>query len=124
MAKGRKTGGGSRKGRPNHATADKAAEIAASGQTPLDYMIEVMRSPCPPELLEAVEKGAIDLKLVEAIGRWHERRMDAAKGAAPYVHPKLSQVELSAPEGEGGTVTVWKLAPLGRPDDSGNDPAS
>jgi len=91
--KGRKTGGGSRKGRPNKATAAKAAAVAASGLTPLDYMLEVMRSPCPPELLAAVEAGEIGLDVVKALSGWHAMRMDAAKGAAPYVHPKLAQVE-------------------------------
>jgi hypothetical protein len=73
MAVGRKTGGGSRKGIPNKATAAKAAAVAASGLTPLDFMLSVMRDP------------ANDMAV----------RMDAAKGAAPYVHPKLAQVEHS-----------------------------
>lgn len=71
--KGFKTGGGSRKGRPNKATAAKAAAVAASGLTPLDFMLRVMRD----------EMQDLDV------------RMDAAKGAAPYVHPKLAQVEHS-----------------------------
>jgi hypothetical protein len=35
--------GGRTKGTPNRASAAKAAEIAASGLTPLDYMVGVMR---------------------------------------------------------------------------------
>lgn len=71
MAKGVKTGGGSRKGIPNKATAAKAAAIAASGLTPLDYMLQVMRDESIPPA----------------------ERLDAAKGAAPYVHPKLQPVD-------------------------------
>ncbi len=70
MAKGQKTGG-RKKGTPNRATAAKEAAIAASGMTPLDYMLAVMRD------------SRAD----------YEVRLDAAKGAAPYVHPKLAQVD-------------------------------
>jgi hypothetical protein len=69
MAAGKKTGGRT-KGTPNKATAAKAEEIAASGETPLDYMLRVMRD--PKEL--------------------HPRRDDMAKACAPYVHPKLAAV--------------------------------
>lgn len=75
MAAGKKTGG-RQKGTPNKATAAKAAEIAASGLTPLDYMLSVLR--------DIANDAAI--------------RLDAAKAAAPYVHPKLAQVELSGPD--------------------------
>ena len=67
--KGKKTGG-RRKGVPNKATAAKAQAIAESGVTPLDYLLDVMRNS---------ESEAV--------------RLDAAKAAAPYVHPKLASVE-------------------------------
>jgi hypothetical protein len=41
MAKGVKTGG-RKKGVRNKATAAKAAEVAASGLTPLDYMLSLL----------------------------------------------------------------------------------
>jgi hypothetical protein len=63
--------GGRQKGTPNRATAAKVKEIAESGLTPLDFMLEVMR--------DTSQDYAI--------------RMDAAKSAAPYVHPKLASVE-------------------------------
>lgn len=72
---GRKPGapktGGRVKGTPNKATAAKAAQIAASGLTPLDYLLSIMR----------------DEKADEA------KRIDAAKAAAPYVHPKRQPVD-------------------------------
>jgi len=37
--------GGRQKGTPNKATAAKQAEVAATGLTPLDHMLEVMRDP-------------------------------------------------------------------------------
>jgi hypothetical protein len=47
------------------------AAIAASGETPLEYMLRIMRD-------EAAEST---------------RRDDMAKTAAPYLHPRLSSVE-------------------------------
>lgn len=52
--------------------ASKMTEVlvAASGETPLQHMLGVMRDP----------KVAADV------------RLDAAKAAAPYVHPKLQSI--------------------------------
>jgi hypothetical protein len=44
MATGKKTGG-RRKGTPNRRTAELRAEMAASGEMPLDHLLRVMRSP-------------------------------------------------------------------------------
>ena len=66
MAQGNKTGG-RKAGTPNKATAAKAAAIAASGLTPLDFMLTVMRD------------QSADL----------QDRLQAARAAAPYVHPRL-----------------------------------
>lgn len=74
---GRKPGtpktGGRQKGVGNKATAEREAEIAASGLTPLEYMLDVMRNVATDEA----------------------RRLEAAKSAAPYVHPRLTAMELS-----------------------------
>ena len=67
--------GGRQRGTPNRATAAKADEIAASGMTPLDYMISVMRD-------ESATRA---------------ERMEAAAKAAPYVHPRLSAIEYTGP---------------------------
>lgn len=80
MAAGRKTGGRAR-GTPNRATAAKAAEIAASGLTPLDFMLAALRN----------EDATF------------EARMDAAKSAAPYCHPKRAPVD---GEGNEASLTV------------------
>lgn len=84
MAAGRKTGGRVR-GTPNRATAAKAAEVAASGLTPLDFMLAALRD----------EEKAFDT------------RMDAAKAAAPYVHPKRAPVDSDGND-TGLTVIVNK----------------
>lgn len=70
MAAGRKTGGRVA-GVPNKATIARQAKIEASGLTPLDFMMNIMRD--------------------EAMAP--EARFEAAKAAAPYVHPKLSSVD-------------------------------
>jgi len=75
---GRKTGSATRKTRE---IADKAAE---EGITPLEFMLKIMRHPLPnPHAPQSLE-DAIDL------------RFEAAKAAAPYVHPKLSAIEMNA----------------------------
>lgn len=76
MANGKKTGGRA-KGTPNRASAAKAAEIAATGETPLAYLLRIMRDSAKPEAM----------------------RIEAAKSAAPYVHPKLATLEVSGPDG-------------------------
>jgi hypothetical protein len=71
MAKGKKTGGRKR-GTPNKAATAAAvrAEVAASGEIPLDYMLRIMRD----ETVEPTRRDAM------------------AKAAAPYVHPSLASV--------------------------------
>jgi hypothetical protein len=85
MAAGVKTGG-RKKGTPNKATTAKAAEIAASGLTPLDFMLSILRDRDQP----------------------NDLRMDAAKAAAPYCHPRLNSIEHSGPDG-GPVETVTKI---------------
>lgn len=63
--------GGRPKGVPNKRTAAKVAEIEASGLTPLDFMLNLMRDE----------------------GQDMAMRFDAAKGAAPYVHARLSSID-------------------------------
>jgi len=73
MAQGFKTGG-RQKGTPNKLTSDTRRAIAESGESPLEYMIRVMRD-----------------KTVEP-----SRRDAMARTAAPYLHPRLSAVDLSS----------------------------
>jgi hypothetical protein len=70
---GKREGAGRRPGTPNSVTAAREAEVKASGLTPLDYMIKMLRDE------DAEPKD----------------RMWAAEKAAPYVHPKLASIEHS-----------------------------
>ncbi len=81
---GRREGAGRPKGVPNKASAAKAAEIAASGLTPLDWMLSVLRDP------------TVD----------YDRRDRMAKDAAPYVHPRLASTEVT---GKDGAPLVAKI---------------
>jgi hypothetical protein len=93
MALGRKTGG-RQKGARNRATAEARAVAEATGILPLDYMLSVMRD-------ESLDRAT---------------RMDAAKAAAPYLHPKMSPTEgkpneLSGAEEHGIRVTFVRPRP-------------
>ena len=83
---GKRIGAGRKKGSPNKATAAKAAEIAASGVVPLDYMLQVMRDPDSPQ----------------------QRRDEMAKAAAPYVHPRLA-AQFVAPQSDKPSEWMAKI---------------
>ncbi len=70
---GKREGAGRPAGIANKASIERQAAIAASGLTPLDYMLAILRD-------DEADKAV---------------RMDAAKAAAPYVHPRLAAVEHS-----------------------------
>jgi hypothetical protein len=85
---GKREGAGRPRGTPNKATAAKVAEVAASGLTPLDYLLGVMRD-------EGLEEP---------------RRTDAAKAAAPFVHPKLSNIDANVNGDIGITVEIVRFS--------------
>lgn len=98
MARGEKTGGRKR-GSGNKALAAKARAIAESGLTPLDFMMKIMRSEVPPELKERIEKEELSVDLIAAVAAWNSQRFEAAKAAAPYVHPRLQSNTVKLPDG-------------------------
>ena len=65
---GRRAGAGRPQGAATKRTREVANAAAANGLTPLEYMLRLMRD-------EKVEQSV---------------RLDAAKSAAPFVHPRLS----------------------------------
>lgn len=68
---GARPGGGRPKGARNKKTDAQIAAVAASGLTPLDFMLSILRDP----------------------KRGDEERFEAAKQAAPYCHAKLAAVD-------------------------------
>ena len=67
-------------------------EAAKTGELPVEYMLRIMRD-------ENESPGV---------------RMDMAKAAAPYVHPKLSSVEQKTRPYDLSKLTDAELAELGR----------
>lgn len=84
---GARKGAGRKTGSATAKTREIANRAAEEGVTPLEFMLEVMRT-SPPDGLEGQA-------LVQAMGL----RFEAAKAAAPYMHPRLAAVEVT---GEGG----------------------
>lgn len=72
MAKGAKTGGRV-KGSANKSTRERLQALMDSGETPLEYMLRIMRD-----------------KMVD-----DERRDKMALAAASYMHPRLASTEIS-----------------------------
>jgi hypothetical protein len=81
---GARPGAGRQKGSPNKRTAETQKAVEESGITPLEFMLQIMRQE-PGEIED--ERIALDIMAM---------RFEAAKAAAPYVHAKLSSVEMNA----------------------------
>ena len=88
MAAGIKTGG-RQKGTPNKAKAERLEAQIASGLSPLDYMLSVLRDESNPKLM----------------------RLAAAKDAAPYVHAKLANIELTGKDKGPLEVNIVRYTP-------------
>lgn len=94
MKGGKRPGAGRKPGSKNQRTAELARRAAAEGITPLEYMLDVMREPQPTP-----QDGEEPALFVARYVGWRERAFEAAKAAAPYVHPKLATMEHSGPNG-------------------------
>lgn len=86
MRGGKRSGAGRKSGSLTKKTAEIAEKAASEGITPLEYMLEILRG-------EAPEGSDPAQKLT-----FESMRFEAAKAAAPYVHPRLAAVELSGNE--------------------------
>ncbi len=87
MAKFKKGQGGRKRGSKNKTTIARehaAKEGPNKSLTPLQHMLKIMRDPKQPK----------------------EVRMEMAKAAAPYVHPRLRSTEIRNPDGEELVIRV------------------
>ena len=82
---GARSGAGRKANTPNKRTAALQAHVAATGETPLDYLLSVMRN----------------------VGADEAQRIDCAKAAAPYVHSKLSSVDAKI-DIDGKVTLTWE----------------
>lgn len=84
--------GGRQKGSKNKRTVAQVKAVEDTGLTPLQFLTNIYREECPEEirtgLAVADDKAAMLAKLIG----WYDRRIEAAKAAAPYVHAKLVSV--------------------------------
>lgn len=88
---GARAGAGRKPGIPSKKNAETIKAVEESGLTPLEYMLSVMRS----NIAEPRE------------------RLNAANMAAPYVHAKLSSIEVTGKDGGAlETVTRIELVPM------------
>lgn len=83
---GARPGAGRKKGSATKRTREIADRAVEEGITPLEFMLNVMRAPSDHE----------DPKI--QIAR-EAMRFEAAKAAAPYVHPRLAAVEHTGADG-------------------------
>lgn len=80
---GSRAGAGRKRGAAEAKTREIANKAAESGLTPLEYLLDLMRKPYP--------EGADALAKIRMDGT----RFEAAKAAAPFIHPRLNAVEHS-----------------------------
>jgi hypothetical protein len=90
MKGGARPGAGRKPGSANRRTREIADRAAAEGITPLELMLGIMRQGTPQDADAATQLAYASL------------RFEAAKAAAPYIHPRLAQRD--------GAI---RLAPLG-----------
>lgn len=85
MAKtgGKREGAGRPAGAATLITRDIANRAAQEGITPLEYMLALLRRDIPDDLD------------IEAKASMEALKFEAAKAAAPYIHPRLAAIEMS-----------------------------
>lgn len=84
MHGGKRNGSGRKSGSKTKKSAEIAKKAAEEGITPLEFMLNIMRNGKPAEDSTQEEQKI-----------FHSLRFEAAKAAAPFVHPRLAAVELS-----------------------------
>jgi len=108
--------GGRQKGSGNKRPKELLAKVEASGLTPLEYLLSVMRAPVPVELQGIVDPEDVSDDMARALTSWHAQRVDAAKAAAPYIHPKLNAIHTTTDTSK--TFEQW-LTEIDDNDDGG-----
>lgn len=93
MARSSTSGQGRKKGVKNKKTLELQRRVAKAGITPLDFMLKLMRTepkavPDPPQVAD-----------IKAYAMTLDMQFEAAKAAAPYVHPRLTAVEATGKDG-------------------------
>jgi hypothetical protein len=91
MARGGKRENAGRKpNTTNKATKERQAKIESTGATPLDAMIRKMRWHLAKADREEAKGSKADAAVIEMA---LDKADEAARGAGPYVHPRLAAIE-------------------------------
>lgn len=84
---GARKGAGRKAGSATQKTREIADRAMADGLTPLEYMLDLMRSEAP------------DSDDARVLVSHQAMRFEAAKAAAPYIHPRLAAIEHTGADG-------------------------
>lgn len=84
---GARPGAGRKKGSATAKTREIADKAASEGLTPLEFMLQIMRN-----------EPSGDLDPSDSL-KANMMRFEAAKAAAPYIHPRLAAVEHTGRDG-------------------------
>jgi hypothetical protein len=104
MRGGARKGAGRKRGIAHTRTREIADGAAAAGITPLEFMLTLLRKPLPDGADAAVQSQHDSL------------RFEAAKAAAPYLHPRLAprdatiQIAMSGTLAEQGRAVIKQMA--------------
>ena len=100
MRGGKRDGAGRKRGVPNKLNASLREKLNAGGIAPLEFMLQVMRDPRQ------------DLAV----------RLETAKAAAPYLHPRLQAVEHSGTD-ENTASRHWVVELVASPKHANTAPS-
>ena len=78
---GSRAGAGRKAGSANVRTREIADKAAADGITPLEYLLSLLRKPYPKDAD------------ANTLAQYDAMKLDAAKAAAPYIHPRLANID-------------------------------
>ena len=108
---GKRPGAGRKRGVPNKVTSTLRERLLASGPSPLEMLVDLYRSVEPTR-----EPGENAIIYATRYKQWAHDRLEAAKAAAPFFHPKLQSIEITGVDGEGlnsnHTVQIEFVEPL------------
>lgn len=111
---GSRNGAGRKKGQLAERTRKVAEKAISEGLTPLEVMLDNMRfahqgaNNCLAKLIEQNEQTPLEkFDAYKEMLRLRGLAQEAAKDAAPYMHPRLASVEHSGHEG-GPIIVKWQ----------------
>lgn len=100
---GKRPNSGRKLGSTTKRTREIAEKAFEEGVSPLEFMLQLMRKEAEPSGDDRIDQSRIEL------------RFEAAKAAAPYMHPRLAAVEHTGVTGGGmHTMTTEELIAIAR----------